>query len=206
MLPRGLRIRLDQRRHRHGPWAALFEDYQGEELVSLDCETSCADPRRADILSIGAVRIQGRRILTSEALDLKLAPPEELDEASLLIHRLRRQDLHGGLGVDEAIDRTLGFIGNRPILGYHIRFDIAVLDRQLRNLHGFGLPNRAVELADTFVKRCGRPGDGIEGDLRLETIARKLDMPVPKGRHAAYLDALFVATLYVRLMHGDCGR
>jgi len=203
MLPRSLRIALDRRRHRAGPWAALFESYHGDELVSLDCETSSPDPATADILSIGAVRIRDRRILTSEALDLTLAPPEAMDEAAIRVHRLRRQDLHGGLSVAEAIDRTLEFVGNRPILGYHVRFDFAVLDRQLRSLHGFSLPNRAVELANVFVGRWGRPDDGIEGDLRLETIARRLGMPVPKGRHAAYRDALFVATLYVRLMHGE---
>jgi DNA polymerase-3 subunit epsilon len=126
-----------------------------------------------------------------------------MDEAAIMVHRLRRQDLRGGLSAGEAIDRTLEFVGNRPILGYHVRFDIAVLDRQLQALHGFGLPNRAVELANLYVERWGRPDDGIEGDLRLETIARRLDMPVPKGRHTAYRDALFVATLYVRLMHGE---
>jgi len=203
VLPRRLRIALDRRRHKDGPWAKLFEGYSGDELVSLDCETSCADPTRADILSIGAVRIQGRRILTSDALDLKLAPPQAMDEDSLVIHRLRRQDLQGGLSTAEAIEKTLAFVGNRPILGYHVRFDVAVLDRQMRPLLGFGLPNGAVELAEIFLSRWGRPDDGLDADLRLETIARKLGMPVPKGRHTAYRDALFVAVLYVRLMHGD---
>ena len=39
---RPLRIALDRRRHRHGDWAELFESYQGDEVVSLDCETNAA--------------------------------------------------------------------------------------------------------------------------------------------------------------------
>ena len=50
MLPRGLRIALDRRRHRAGPWAALFESYHGDELVSLDCETSSPDPATSTAL------------------------------------------------------------------------------------------------------------------------------------------------------------
>jgi DNA polymerase-3 subunit epsilon len=87
---------LDRRRHRDSRWNGLFEPYQGDEVVSLDCETSGLDPRKDAIISVGAVRVDGCRIGTSEALDLTLAPPEKLDPASVKVHKLRRQDLHGG--------------------------------------------------------------------------------------------------------------
>ena len=86
MLIRPLRIAKDRWRHRNGPWADLFEPYRGEEVVSLDCETSGMDPRSAHLLSIAAVRISGRRILTSEALDVHLAPPAEMDPESIRVH------------------------------------------------------------------------------------------------------------------------
>ena len=60
-----------------------------------------------------------------------------------------------------------------------------------------------VELADVYMRRCGRPDSGLEADLRLETIATRLGLPVPKGRHTALNDAVFTAALYVRLMHGQ---
>jgi len=53
------------------------------------------------------------------------------------------------------------------------------------------------------MRRCGRPDSGLEADLRLETIATRLGLPVPKGRHTALNDAVFTAALYVRLMHGQ---
>lgn len=199
---RPLRIALDRRRHRHGDWGHLFEPYDGDEVVSLDCETSGLDPKKDAIISVGAVMLQGCRIRTSEALDLKLMPPETLDPESVTVHKLRKQDLQDGLPVEEAMKQVLAFVRNRPILGYHVAFDAAIIDSHIEPLFGFRLPNALIELADVYMRRCGRPGSGLEADLRLETIASRIDMPVPKGRHTALNDAIFTAALYVRLMHG----
>ena len=203
MVLRSIRVALDRRRHRDSRWNDLFEPYQGDEVVSLDCETSGLDPRRDAIISVGAVRIDGCRIGTSEALDLTLAPPERLDPESVKVHKLRRQDLHGGLPVDEAMAQVLEFVGNRPLLGYNAAFDIAIIDRHIQPLFGFRLPNRTIELADVYLRRWNRPDSGLEADLRLETIARNLGLPVPRGRHTALKDAVFTAALYVRMMHGE---
>lgn len=203
---RPLRIALQRRRHRHGNWSDLFEPYTGDEVVSLDCETSGLDPRKDAIISVGAVMVNGQRIRTSEALELTLAPPEILNPESVTVHRLRKQDLEGGLPVEEAMRRVLEFVGNRPILGYHVAFDAAIIDRHIQPLYGFRLPNPLIELADLYLKRCGRPDSGLEADLRLETIASRLSLPVPKGRHTALNDAVFTAALYVRLMHGSPSR
>jgi DNA polymerase-3 subunit epsilon len=203
---RPLRIALDRRRHRHGDWSGLFKPYQGDEVVSLDCETSGLDPRKDAIISVGAVRLDGCRIQTSEALDLTLGPPETLDPESVTVHRLRKQDLQGGLAVEDAMRRVLEFVGNRPILGYHVAFDAAIIDRHIEPLFGFRLPNPLIELADVYLRRCGRPDSGLEADLRLETIAARLGLPVPKGRHTALKDAVFTAALYVRLLHGESKR
>ena len=200
---RPLRIALDRRRQRHGDWAELFEPYQGDQVVSLDCETSGLDPKKDSIISVGAVVVDGCRIRTSEALDLTLAPPEKLDPESVTVHKLRKQDLQGGLSAKDAMRKVLAFVGNRPILGYHVAFDAAIIDSHIEPVFGFRLPNPLVELADVYMRRCGRPDSGLEADLRLETIATRLGLPVPKGRHTALNDAVFTAALYVRLMHGQ---
>jgi DNA polymerase-3 subunit epsilon len=196
-----LRVALDRRRHKAGPWAFLFESYSGEEVVSLDCETTGPDPATAGLLSVAAVPVRGQRILTSEALDMKARPESAIEHDAIRVHRLRKQDLAGGHSVDEVLESVLKFVGNRPILGYNIRFDAAVLDRHLKPRLGFRLPNKRLELSDVYMSRC-RPGEGQEADLRLETIARSVGLPPPRGRHDALTDAVFVAAVYVRLKHG----
>jgi DNA polymerase-3 subunit epsilon len=89
------------------------------------------------------------------------------------------------------------------MLGYNVRFDAALLDRYLGEHFGFGLPNRLIELSEVYLERLGHHDHGAESDLRLETIAGRLDMPVPRGRHTALNDAVFTAALWVRLRHGS---
>ncbi|MDY6890729.1 MAG: 3'-5' exonuclease [Pseudomonadota bacterium] len=202
IIPRFIRRLKDKREHGGGPWGHLFEPYQGDEVVSLDCETTSLDVKQAELLSIGAVRIKGRKVITSDRLDLKLKPPASLSGDSIKIHKIRARDLANGIELDEALEKVLEFIGNRPILGYYVNFDIRVLDKFLRPRYGFGLPNRAIELSHVYhdIIKWKHVGGSI--DLRFDTIASKLDIPILE-RHTALGDAITVALMYVRLRYGE---
>lgn len=93
------------------------------EYVSLDCETTSLDPNRAELVTIAATKIIDNRILTSQPFEVRLRAPQSLDSGSVKIHKIRHQDLVDGIGEQEAITRLLTFIGNRPLVGYHIRYD-----------------------------------------------------------------------------------
>ena len=180
-------------------WKHLFQRYQGEELVSLDIETTSLDVSKAQILSIAAVIIKGNRVLSSEKLSLILSPPKDLPRASVKIHKLRRIDLDEGLPVTEALEKMLKFIGNRPIVGYNVGYDLAVLDQHLRPLFDFSIPNLYIDVMDLYRKKAQLSG-GVECQINLsfEAIARSLDVPV-LGRHTALGDAITTAIIYVRL-------
>ncbi|MFC6669779.1 3'-5' exonuclease [Marinobacterium aestuariivivens] len=202
IIPRTIRRFKDRLDHRGGPHAELFESYQGDELVSLDCETTGLDVRSAEIISIGAVKIRGKRVLTSERLDIKLKPPASLTGDSIKIHKIRASDLADGIEMDEALEQLLAFIGNRPILGYYINFDVRMLDKYLRPRYGFGLPNRTIELSHVYHDIIKWKSVGGSVDLRFDTIASKLEVPIIE-RHTALGDAITVALMYVRLKYGE---
>lgn len=191
-----------RRQHRDSEHAALFEGYQGNELVSLDCETTSLDPHSAELVTIAATRIQANRILTSQSIHLTLRAPASLDAGSVAIHHIRHQDLNQGLDEKQALDTLLAFIGNRPLVGYHIRYDKTILDRYFRRHFGFPLPNRLVEVSHLYHEQLERLLPNAYFDLSLEAISRHLDLPVP-ARHDALQDAITAAMIYVRLKHGD---
>lgn len=201
ILPRTLRVMKDRKSQREGPYAHLFEPYKGDEVVSLDCETTSLDVKEADILSIGAVKIKGSRVKTSERLDIKLKPPKTLTGDSIKIHKIRAMDLSEGIEMDEALEKVLEFVGNRPILGYYVNYDIRMLDKFLRPRYGFGLPNKAIELSHVYHDIVKWKSIGGDTDLRFDTIAKKLDLPILQ-RHTALGDAITVALMYVRLKYG----
>ena len=78
-------------------FAFMFEPPPPGEWVALDCETTGLNPRTDEIVSIGAVRIVGERILTSERLELLVRPEKGVTADSVRIHRLRERDLAGGI-------------------------------------------------------------------------------------------------------------
>lgn len=202
IVPRALRRFQDKRALKESRWAPLFERYSGDEVVSLDLETTSLDVKQASILSIGAVRIEGKRVKTSERLDLRLKPPANLNGDSIKIHKIRAADLADGIELRDALEQVLEFVGNRPILGYYVNYDIRVLDKFIRQEFGFGLPNKAIELSHVYHDIIKWKHVGGDVDLRFDTIASKLNMPIIQ-RHTALGDAITVGLMYVRLKHGD---
>lgn len=198
---RSLRRAADRRKQADGRYGWLFNPYTGDELVAIDCETTGLDTRVAELVSIAAVCIKDGRVLTSESLDLRLQRPASLSGDSIKIHRLRGVDLEGGEVPDEALQKFLDFVGNRPLLGWCVDFDVAVINNHLRPRFGFDLPNVCLDMAQVYRREMRRTRPQLEPDMRFEAVAKALNVPV-MGRHTALGDAVTTALMYVRLQKG----
>lgn len=195
---KAIRRAVDRHRHGQGAYAHLFERYQGDEVVALDCETTGLDPRNAELVSIAAVPVREERALSGSALDIRLRHPAGLSGDSIRIHRLRPMDLSDGLSVEDALAALLDFIGNRPLLGWCIDFDVAVINRHLRPRFGFELPNATIEVSALYQRYLRRIQPEVTPDLRFEAIAKALSLPELE-RHSAKGDATTTALMYLRL-------
>ena len=199
---RHLRRAWWRRQLKDAAFAHLADPYDGDELVSIDCETTGLDVKRDQILSVGAIKVKGDAILTSQRLDFLVRPKEPVSERTILVHHIRPVDLAGAVPVDDAIRRVLAFVGARPLVGYYLEFDLAMLDKHVRPLIGVGLPNRQIEVSSLYYDWRARqvpPGGNI--DLRFETIRQRLDLP-RRAAHDAFNDALLTAMMYLRLKGG----
>lgn len=205
-LPRwlaGLRRARLRRRLRDPAYAFLFDAPPPGEWVALDCETTGLDVRSDEILSIGAVRIVGERILTSERLELLVRPSRSVPADSVRIHRLRERDLARGLSITEALDRLLRFIGSRPLVGYYLEFDVAMVERVLRPLLGTGLPNARIEVSALYYDHRFRQmtpwqQQAPDIDLRFATLMADLGLP-QREAHDALNDAVMAALAFIKL-------
>ncbi|PMR76619.1 3'-5' exonuclease [Billgrantia endophytica] len=199
---RALRRANDRRRHADGEYGWLFHPYTGDELVAIDCETTGLDTRMAEPVSIAAVKVRGDRVLASESLDLRLKRPASLTGDSIRIHGLRGIDLDDGECIDEALAKLLDFIGNRPLLGWRLDFDLAILNRQLRPRFGFDLPNSGIDVAQLYHRQLRRSAMEPEPPAsRFDDVAQSLGVPV-MGRNTALGDAVTTALIYLRLERG----
>jgi DNA polymerase-3 subunit epsilon len=105
--------------------------------------------------------------------------------------------------------QLLHFIGSRPLVGYYLEFDVAMLNRAVRPLLGMGLPQPALKS-----RRCitsykfqqlppYQQHDNADIDLRFATLMDDLDLP-QREAHDALNDAVMAALAFVKLrqLHG----
>ena len=183
-------------------FAFMVEPAPAGEWVSIDCETTGLDVRRDKIIAIGAVRIVGNRLLTSQRLELLVQPDRALTGDSVRVHRLRERDLEAGLAPDAAIRQLLEFIGSRPLVGYYLEFDVALINRAMRPLLGVGLPQPLFEVSAMYYDHKNRalPAHrrGGDIDLRLATLLDDLGLP-RRDAHDAINDAVMAGLAFVKL-------
>ena len=182
----------------------MFDPAPANEWVSLDCETTGLNTRTDEIISIGAVRIVGNRIMTSERLELLVRPERGVSAQSVRIHRLREQDVAQGMPIDEALKRLMRFIGSRPLVGYFLEFDLAMLNRALFPMLGIRLPQPKIEVSALYYDYKFRQlsghlrQDSADIDLRFATLMRDLDLP-QREAHDALNDAVMAALAFIKL-------
>jgi len=180
----------------------MWDPAPENEWVALDCETTGLNTHRDEIISIGALRIVGNRLVTSERLELLVRPTRPISPEAMRVHGLREQDVAGGLGSDEAMMALMRFIGSRPLVGYFLEFDIAMIDRAIFPLLGMGLPQPRFEVSSMFYdykRRQLPPYRQAEAiDLRFATILEELDLPT-RAAHDALNDAVMAALAFVKL-------
>jgi DNA polymerase-3 subunit epsilon len=181
-----------------GRWQHMAEPYDGDEVVVLDCETSIFDKKKGELLSVAAVRVKGQEIRLSEALDLTVRSDAITDPNAVRVHYLRKEDRAQGVAVSEAIEKVLDFVGNRPICGFYIEYDRAILNRYIKQLHNFQLPNRFIEVSEIYVRQKRKHIPELQLDLTFEGLAKDLKVPVIE-RHTAMGDVISTALMYIKL-------
>jgi DNA polymerase-3 subunit epsilon len=182
----------------------MWDDPPPDEWVALDCETTGLNTRTDDIIAIGAVRIRGNRVMTSERLELLVRPDKQrLTADSVRVHRLREQDVAQGVSQDEAVMQLMHFIGSRPLVGYYLEFDVAMINRVLFPILGMGLPQEQIEVSGLYYDYKYRQlppqqRDHPAIDLRFDTLMQDLDLPAWPA-HDALNDAVMAALAFLKL-------
>ncbi|BBP43606.1 3'-5' exonuclease [Thiosulfativibrio zosterae] len=179
-------------------FAFLFDDALTDEVVCFDCETTGLNPKKDKIITLSAIKIRGNQILTSDALTLKIQQQAQINEESIKVHHIRNMDAQDGMTEQQAMSAFLNFIGHRPLVGYYLEFDRAMVNQVIKPWLGISLPNQAIEVSELYYdfKEDLIPQKMI--DLSFQAILKELQLP-NLGQHDAFSDALMTALIYVKL-------
>ena len=189
---------LNRKKLKDNKYDFLFDEATKNEYVCLDCETSGLNPRKDEILSIGAVHIKDNKILMRKTFNIFLKPSNNIAAESIKIHHIRAIDLENGMDPKDAILQLLEFIGSKPIVGYYIKFDVAIISRYTKKFIGINLPNETIEVSSMYYKTRKKSSDYEFIDLKFDTILKNLNIPA-LGKHDALNDAIMTSMMFLKL-------
>lgn len=163
---------------------------------AIDLEMTGLDPRSDEIIAVGAVPIDGGRIVLGGGMYTLVNSRLRSNLRAVVIHKLRVPDLAGAPPLDEAMDRMLELLSGRVPVFHTAAIETAFLTRQ------FGRRRlRLPEAADTEVlgrmwlrQRDGSAPEGIS----LTGLANALGQPAETPHHALG-DALTTAKAFIAL-------
>jgi DNA polymerase-3 subunit epsilon len=164
---------------------------------ALDFELTGLDPRHDEIISYGAVPIEGGRVLLQAAVSGLVRPSRPIGVASIPVHGIRDIDLASAPGLDAGIAPLVQALAGRAIVLHSAGIDRPFLKRALR---AKGLRLRA-PVVDTeslgrlwLHERDGR----LRRWLSLGDLASALGLPAER-LHDSLGDALTTAQVFIAL-------
>ena len=102
----------------------------------MDCETTGLDLARDGVVSVGAVGVDGGRIVLADAFGAVLRQSQASTDANILIHGIGGEAQRAGIEPAEALIAFLEFAGRDPLIAFRAEFDRPMLARACREILG----------------------------------------------------------------------
>jgi DNA polymerase-3 subunit epsilon len=188
------------------PFPRPGSDYRDVEYVAVDLETTGLDARRDQILSIGWVRLTGRRIHLATARHRLVRVEGAIPADSAVIHQITDDLAATGLDLAQALPEFLHDLAGRVMIAHHARVERTFLAAACKRLWQQGLLVRTVDTQAIARRIFERRGTAFKGsDLRLHALGERYNLP-RYGAHNALSDALAAAELFLaQAAHRDTG-
>ena len=177
-------------------YAFLFDKYEGDEFVCLNCQTTGYNLDKDEIISIGAVIIKNNTILTStkfERFILNNISPSIIEKNHII-----NSNESNTKPIETIIEEFLEFIGNRPIVGYYLDFDMKMINKYTEPIIGTSIPNTQFEVSSLYYDSMIKNAKKTTVDLKFNSIIKELNLPVI-GDNNTLNDATMTAMIYLKL-------
>jgi DNA polymerase-3 subunit epsilon/ATP-dependent DNA helicase DinG len=157
-----------------------------DSIVALDLETTGLDVRRDAVIEIGAVHFRGSRI--EDTWSTLVNPGRPLPPMITALTGIDDSMLAGAPRISSVLAELESFVGDYPILGHNVGFDLGFLNR--KGLFQSNLSLDTFDIASVLLPSAGR--------YSLTALASRLGVPVQTS-HRALDDAMTTAYIYMQL-------
>ena len=159
--------------------------------VVLDLETSGLDPARAEIVEIGAVKVEGGR--TVEEFHTLVKPRKGMSAISERITGITDEMLKDQPPIEEVLPKFLDFLNDSIIVAHNASFDYRFLRHWVREITGKDLENPYIDtlsLSRALLTMSSYSLDKVASKLRLESFKH----------HRALDDARITAKIFLKFL------
>mgnify|MGYP000625097901 CR=1 FL=1 len=115
------------------------------DYVVVDTELTGLDQKNASIVSIGAVKMKGTRIIMSDIFYEIVRPSSEITAESILIHGITPTETAGKPSIGSVISDFLVFCKGCVIAGHFVVLDTKVINNELKKHYGCTLDNPIID-------------------------------------------------------------
>ena len=164
----------------------------------VDLELSGLNPSTDEIISFGAVPIDGGLIAAGRSLYGLARPTRPLPEASVVVHRIRTVDLEQAPPLDESIVDLLDAITGRVLVAHSAGVERAFLGAALRR-QGVKLRGPVLDTAVLGRLLMVERGDPLPRFVSLGQLAGAMGLPEHRPHHALS-DALTTAQVFLAIV------
>ena len=162
-------------------------------FIVFDTETTGLHPKRDELISLGALRIENLTLDLSSSFHEFLLP-KRLNPESVEVHGITMEELRQkAKRLEDVLEDFLNYARGSVLVGFNVEFDAKVLDRYVRTVFAFPLPFYRLDVFRMWT-RTGREGKS------LKEIAQELEIPTA-ALHSALDDAYITALLFLKLAH-----
>jgi len=175
------------------------------DFVAFDTELTGLDFKQDSIISIGAVRLNGTKILPAKTFYRLVKPECELKNKSVVVHELTHTDLECAEDLLEVIGDFVKFIGDAALIGHFVHIDLNFVNKPLQQAFNVSLNNPALDTATLHDwlydndSRFAKHYKGMTLKSDLFSMAQKYGVEVSKS-HNAFSDAYITAQLFQRFV------
>lgn len=169
-------------------------------FVVLDTETTGLDHKKDDILSFGAVKVKGYRFSLVDSLELYLESSIQNPEA-IQVHEILQQ--RNTVPQEVFARKFLEFVGQDILVGHHVGFDWAMLEKACKPFGLKKLLNPVLDTHQLAIRLEKGPhfdsSMGIPGEYTLDNLCERYGIALD-DRHTAAGDAFLTAQLLMKLL------
>ncbi len=171
-------------------------------FVVFDTEATGFYVEKDKMLSIGALELFGKKIEVEKSFELFIQQNDIVGNEAIDVHGILKKGKKIKITEQEAVEQFISFCGDSILVGHHVGFDIALINKHLQHFYGVKMHNKSIDTAFLAQRIAAMDNPYLmkrSEELSLDFLAKQYRIDTD-DRHKALGDAYITAILFLKLI------